>query len=128
MPPCFVSEALKQHGPLLFPFYLFYSMKVRAAEWRVPPVPWIDSAVYTATRVFAHQSIAFHGYHRRRVHAWGRATHQKMNGITRRLWYEALFQLKNGYYRDEDPKGRRPNATDVANGFPPDPNPVWKGI
>lgn len=128
MPPCFVSDALKLHGPPHPIFSLFFNLNVRPAEYQKPPVPFVTGAALGYHPFPHHFEFAVHGYHRRRVQAWGSRTTKGMNGITRRLWWEGIFYMQNGYFRDIDPAGRRPNATDIDNGAPIDSPSPWPGI
>jgi len=128
MPPVDLLQKNFEHGPPVDIGPVFWTLEVLPAKYRLPPVPFISGPVYAASRALGrHQRFCFHGYFRRRVTLVGRKA-DRMSGLARRYWGCNIVYMQNGYFPDNDPGGRRPNATDVANGVPPEEDHPWPGM
>lgn len=126
--PLDLSDAGKVFGPLLPGFPPAITPGTLPAKYKLPPVPFLAGFVMDAWRASnRHATGAFHGYHQRRVHMWGRKI-GRMTGRTRRIWGNNIFFMQNGYFRDSDPLARHPSETDVNNGAPIVADPVWPGF
>lgn len=126
--PLDMLQSSYEHGEPVEILASLGTQMVEPAEWRKPAVPWMSGGTYTASRLLnRHFEGPVHGYHRKRVQLVSRVE-GRMDGITRRLWFEGLFYMNNGYFRDVDPAGRHPSETDVNNGSPPDDPAPWPGI
>lgn len=104
------------------------SREVRPAEWRVPPVPWINAWWYPLTRAEGdHQRQAIHGYHQRRVFIWKRPA-DRMKGLARKVWIANQIFMRHGYFPDWDHYGREPTYTQWFNGErEADESGIWPG-